>query len=47
MKKTELLKPLLEIGVDVTANDNEAIRYSVKNGHTEVVNLLVEALVKK
>lgn len=37
------LKILLEAGANVTVDDNYAIGYALKNGHTEIAKMLIEA----
>ena len=39
----EVVKLLLEAGVDPTSNNNKAIKYACGNGHVEVVKLLLKA----
>ena len=39
----ETTQVTIDAGADVTAVDNYAIRYAAKNGHTEVVKMLIEA----
>ncbi len=38
----EVIKLLIENGVDVTAHDNSAIIYTSRNGHLEVVKYLID-----
>ena len=38
------MKMLIEAGADVKADDNYPMRAASENGHTEVVELLKEAL---
>lgn len=42
-KEINLLKYLIEIGVDVNENDNAAIKIAAKNGYCEAVELLIKA----
>ena len=46
LSNVDTFKLLIEKGADIHANNDYALRYSIKNGHLEVVNLLKSLSLK-